>query len=76
MTRLQGKTAIVTGAGAGIGAAIARRLAEEGATVCVTGRQQEQIEAVAAGIVDAGGAAFARFLDVRSSSCTKPSSTS
>lgn len=67
MTRLQGKIAIVTGAGAGIGAAIARRLAAEGATVCVTGRRQEQIDAVAAGIVDAGGDALPRFLDVRSS---------
>jgi NADP-dependent 3-hydroxy acid dehydrogenase YdfG len=46
MTRLQGKIAIVTGAGTGIGAAIARRFAGDGATVCVTGRKLEQIEAV------------------------------
>ena len=42
--RLQGKVALVTGAGAGIGAAIARRLAEEGAAVCVTGIHVENID--------------------------------
>jgi NAD(P)-dependent dehydrogenase (short-subunit alcohol dehydrogenase family) len=67
MTRLQGKIAIVTGAGTGIGAAIAQRYAAEGATVCVTGRKLEQIESVVAGIVSSGGDAFARLLDVRSS---------
>jgi meso-butanediol dehydrogenase/(S,S)-butanediol dehydrogenase/diacetyl reductase len=67
MTRLQGKIAIVTGAGTGIGAAIAQRFATDGATVCVTGRKLEQIEAVAAGITSEGGDAFARVLDVRSS---------
>ena len=67
MTRLQDRIAIVTGAGAGIGAAIARRLAAEGATVCVTGRIQASIDEVTAGIVASGGDAFARVLDVRSS---------
>jgi len=67
MTRLHGKIAIVTGAGTGIGAAIAHRLATEGATVCVTGRKLAQIDAVAAKIAGNGGDAFARLLDVRSS---------
>jgi NAD(P)-dependent dehydrogenase (short-subunit alcohol dehydrogenase family) len=67
VTHVQGKIAIVTGAGTGIGAAIARRFAEDGATVCVTGRKQEQIEAVAAEITASGGDALARVLDVRSS---------
>lgn len=67
MIRLQGKIALVTGAGSGIGAAIAQRFASDGATVCVTGRRPEQIKSVAAGIVAEGGDAFARLLDVRSS---------
>lgn len=67
MTRLHGKIALITGAGTGIGAAIARRFADDGATVCVTGRKLEQIESVAAGIRAEGGDALARVLDVRSS---------
>jgi NAD(P)-dependent dehydrogenase (short-subunit alcohol dehydrogenase family) len=67
MTHLAGKVALVTGAGAGIGASIALRFAADGATVCVTGRKQAQIEEVAGDIADAGGDAFARLLDVRSS---------
>lgn len=45
--RLQGKVAIVSGGGTGIGAATARRFAAEGANVVVTGRRPERIEAVA-----------------------------
>lgn len=39
--------ALVTGGGSGIGAAIARRLAEDGFAVCITGRREEPLEAVA-----------------------------
>lgn len=39
--------ALVTGGGSGIGAAIARRLAEDGFGVCITGRREEPLEAVA-----------------------------
>jgi len=67
MTTLQGRIAIVTGAATGIGAAIARRLAADGATVCVTGRKQVQIDQVATDIRASGGDALARVLDVRSS---------
>ena len=67
MTQLEGKIAIVTGAGTGIGASIAQRFARDGATVCVTGRKQEQIDAVANEISAAGGSACSRLLDVRSS---------
>jgi meso-butanediol dehydrogenase / (S,S)-butanediol dehydrogenase / diacetyl reductase len=46
--RLEGKVAIVSGGGTGIGAATARRFAAEGAKVLVTGRRPEPLEAVAA----------------------------
>jgi NAD(P)-dependent dehydrogenase (short-subunit alcohol dehydrogenase family) len=39
--RLANEVAIVTGCGTGVGAAIARRLAQEGAPVTITGRRQE-----------------------------------
>jgi meso-butanediol dehydrogenase / (S,S)-butanediol dehydrogenase / diacetyl reductase len=58
--RLDGKVAIVSGGGTGIGAATARRFTEEGAHVVVTGRRPGPIEAVAAeigGIAVAGDAA-------------------
>ncbi|HET7236425.1 MAG TPA: SDR family oxidoreductase, partial [Actinomycetota bacterium] len=53
--RLEGRVAIVSGGGTGIGAATARRFAAEGARVVVTGRRPEPLEAVAAEI---GGLAF------------------
>jgi len=48
--RLEGKTALVTGGGTGIGAATARRFAAEGARVVVLGPEQEPLEQVAAEI--------------------------
>jgi NAD(P)-dependent dehydrogenase (short-subunit alcohol dehydrogenase family) len=48
--RLEGKVAIVSGGGTGIGAATARVFAREGAKVVVTGRRAEPLEAVAAEI--------------------------
>lgn len=48
--RLDGKVAIVSGGGTGIGAATARRFASEGAKVVVTGRRREPIETIAAEI--------------------------
>lgn len=48
MLKLEGKTAVVTGGNSGIGLAIARRFAEQGAHVFITGRRQAQLdEAVA-----------------------------
>jgi NADP-dependent 3-hydroxy acid dehydrogenase YdfG len=57
MKRLTGKVAWVTGAGSGIGEAGALALAGEGASVLLTGRRKEPLEAVAARIEKAGGAA-------------------
>jgi NAD(P)-dependent dehydrogenase (short-subunit alcohol dehydrogenase family) len=54
--RLAGKVAIVTGAGQGIGAAIAVAYAAEGAKVIVTGRTLSKLEDVAGQITGAGGA--------------------
>jgi NADP-dependent 3-hydroxy acid dehydrogenase YdfG len=56
MTRLAGKIAWVTGAGSGIGEAAALALAEEGATVILTGRRPEPLQAVAQRIGQSGQA--------------------
>lgn len=61
---LSGKTALVTGASRGIGAAIARLLAAHGANVIVSSRQQEACEAIAAQIREDGGKAEARALHI------------
>ena len=62
--RLEGKAALVTGAGGAIGGAIARRFAAEGAWVCVGDINLENAERVVTGIEVAGGKAVACLLDV------------
>jgi len=62
--RFKGQSAVVTGGGQGIGAAVARALAAEGAAVVVAARSTERIEAIAAEIRRAGGKAWAVRCDV------------
>lgn len=63
--RLENKTAIVTGAGAGIGKATAVRLAREGANVVIIDMNETTAAATAREIVAGGGAATAAQCDIR-----------
>ncbi len=62
--RLKNKIAWVTGAGSGIGRAAAVALAQEGATVIVSGRREGPLEEVAAEIKAAGGTAIVKAADL------------
>jgi len=64
MNRFDGKVALVTGASRGIGLAIARRLASEGATVLAAARNAAALESAAAEIASAAGRAFPLPLDL------------
>jgi NADP-dependent 3-hydroxy acid dehydrogenase YdfG len=61
---LQGQVAWITGAGSGIGLAAARALASAGATVVLSGRRPDPLEAAAAQIRAVGGVAEVAVLDV------------
>ncbi len=64
MFRLDNKVALVTGAGSGIGEAIARAFAIQGAQVIVADIRKEAAESVSAAIREDGGVADAQALDV------------
>lgn len=61
---LAGQIAVITGAGRGIGAAIARKLATQGAVAVLCGRKRELLESTAALISASGGRAEAAACDV------------
>ena len=65
--RLAGKVAWVTGAGSGIGEGVAVALADEGATVVLTGRRAEPLERLAQRIHQAGGTAHVQPGDLMDS---------
>jgi NAD(P)-dependent dehydrogenase (short-subunit alcohol dehydrogenase family) len=59
MSRLAGKVAIVTGGNAGIGEAIAKLFAHEGAAITITGRRKTELDRVATDIMKDNGKALA-----------------
>ncbi|MBA54936.1 MAG: short-chain dehydrogenase [Pseudomonadales bacterium] len=63
--QLQGKTALITGAGSGINKGIALHFARHGANVVMVGRRQEKLDATQAEIEAEGGRALGCSADVR-----------
>ncbi len=59
MKGIEGKVALITGASRGIGEAVARRLAAEGAAVAISARKEDALQAVVRDIEASGGTAFA-----------------
>lgn len=67
MGKLDGKVAIITGGGSGIGRSAAKMMAAEGAQVVVSGRTKSKLDDVVREISAAGGKAFAKETDVEKS---------
>ncbi len=63
---LEGKVAVITGGSAGLGSALARRFAEEGAAVSICGRREGPIKAICAEIEETGGRCLGVVADVTS----------
>jgi 3-hydroxybutyrate dehydrogenase len=61
---MNGRGAVITGGGRGVGAAVAARLARAGARVLVAARTAAQVDAVAARLRDAGHTAYAAAFDI------------
>ncbi len=64
MAGIEGKVVAITGASSGIGEATARMLAAGGAKVVLGARREERLAALASAIVEAGGEAAYRIVDV------------
>ncbi|WP_179403731.1 SDR family oxidoreductase [Burkholderia guangdongensis] len=62
---LEGRVALITGGGTGIGLEIAMTYARLGASVMLVGRNEERVQAAAQAINESGGCAAARRADVR-----------
>lgn len=71
MFELNGKTAVVTGAGSGIGKAIALLFARQGAEVVIVDINEDQAHATLKEIMDAGGSAVTRVCNVADSDDVK-----
>ena len=65
MAMLDGRVAVITGAGAGIGRGVALAFADEGATIVAAGRTQSTLETLCAEVADRGARALPVVCDVR-----------
>lgn len=69
--RVDGKLALITGAGSGLGRQFAHTLAEAGATVVLAARRREKLEETAEAVREAGGEALCIDLDVTDAASIK-----